>query len=189
MHMKAALEGSLEEYLEKEYQNCAKAVTYGVKTATNGLKQSLRAQVKNAGLGGRLANTWRGDVYPKSKNSVSAAGVVYTKAEKILDGFEYSSVIRSPNGFWLAIPTEAIPKRIRNKRMTPALYEQSKGVRLRFIYRAVGVSLLVHEQRKKTIIAFWLVPQVKMPKLINFESESATWQAKVPSLIMENWHE
>ena len=73
--------------------------------------------------------------------------------------------------------------------MTPALYEQTKGVRLRFIYRAVGVSLLVHEQRKKTIIAFWLVPQVKMPKLINFESESATWQAKVPSLIMENWHE
>lgn len=91
MRMKAALEGSLEEYLEKEYQNCAKAVTYGVKTATNGLKQSLRAQVKNAGLGGRLANTWRGDVYPKSKNSVSAAGVVYTKAEKILEGFEYSS--------------------------------------------------------------------------------------------------
>lgn len=189
MRMKAALEGSLEEYLEKEYQNCAKAVTYGVKTATNGLKQSLRVQVKNAGLGSRLANTWRGDVYPKSKNSVSAAGVVYTKAEKILEGFEYSSVIRSPNGVWLAIPTEAIPKRIRNKRMTPALYEQSKGVRLRFIYRAVGVSLLVHEQRKKTIIAFWLVPQVKMPKLINFESESATWQAKVPSLIMENWHE
>lgn len=56
--------------------------------------------------------------------------------------------------------------------MTPALYEQAKGVRLRFIYRAVGVSLLVHEQRKKTIIAFWLVPQVKMPKLINLKAKA-----------------
>lgn len=189
MRMKAALEGSLGEYLEKEYQNCAKAVTYGVKTATNGLKQSLRAQVKNAGLGGRLANTWRGDVYPKSKNSASAAGVVYTKAEKILEGFEYSSVIRSPNGFWLAIPTESIPKRIRNKRMTPALYEQAKGVRLRFIYRSHGVSLLVHEQKKKTIIAFWLVPQVKMPKLIHFEAEDEKWQKRLPTLILQNWRD
>lgn len=189
MRMKAALEGNLEEYLEKEYQDCAKAVTTGIKTATTGLKQSLRSQVKNAGLGSRLANTWRGDIYPKSKNSISAAGVVYTKAEKIMEGFEYSSVIRSQSGFWLAIPTDAIPKRIHNKRMTPALYEQAKGVRLRFVYRSIGVSLLVHEQRKKTIIAFILVPQVKMPKLINFESESIAWQTKVPSLIMENWHE
>lgn len=141
-------------------------MTYGVKTATNGLKQSLRAQVKNAGLGGRLANTWRGDVYPKSKNSVSAAGVVYTKAEKILEGFEYSSVIRSPNGFWLAIPTKAIPKRIRNKRMTPALYEQTKGVRLRFIYRAVGVSLLVHEQRKRRLSHFGLCHRLKCRNLL-----------------------
>lgn len=189
MRLKASLEGKLDEILEKEYQSAAKAVTAGIKTATNGLKMSLRTQVKASKLGTRLANTWRGDVYPKAKNSISAAGVVYTKAEKILEGFEVSSVIRSQNGFWLAIPTTAIPKRTHNKRMTPVLYEQAKGVRLRFIYRSIGVSLLVHEQRKKTIIAFILVPQVKIPKLINFESESAAWQEKVPSLIMENWHE
>lgn len=54
MRMKAALEGSLEEYLEKEYQNCAKAVTYGVKTATNGLKQSLRLKLKTPVLAAGL---------------------------------------------------------------------------------------------------------------------------------------
>lgn len=187
MHLKAALEGKLDELLDKEYQNAAKAVTAGIKTATNGLKLSLRTQVKAAKLGTRLANTWRGDVFPKAKNSISAAGVVYTKAQKILEGFEYASVIRSQNGFWLAIPTLAIKKRVFNKRMTPALYEKSKGVRLRFIYRANGASFLVHEQKKKTIIAFILVPQVKMPKLINFETESEKWQAQVPTLIMENW--
>jgi hypothetical protein len=38
MHLKAALEGKLDELLDKEYQNAAKAVTTGIKTATNGLK-------------------------------------------------------------------------------------------------------------------------------------------------------
>ena len=74
MCLKAAVEGSLVEYMEREYQNCARAVTKGVSLAANGLKIAMRTQVKSAGLGSRLANTWRGDVYPKAKNSVSAAG-------------------------------------------------------------------------------------------------------------------
>ena len=189
MRLKAAVEGSLVEYMEREYQNCARAVTKGVSLAANGLKIAMRTQVKSAGLGARLANTWRGDVYPKAKNSISAAGVVYTKAQKIMEGFEYQTVVRGKDGLWLAIPTAAISKRIRNKRMTPALYERSKGVRLRFVYRKNGASLLVHEQKRKTIIAFVLVPQVRMPKLINFAAESAKWQAKLPSLILENWRE
>ena len=44
-------------------------------------------------------------------------------------------------------------------------------------------------KKKKTVIAFILVPQVKMPKLINFATESERWQEKVPSLILENWSE
>ncbi len=189
MCLKAAVEGSLVEYMEREYQNCARAVTKGVSLAANGVKIAMRTQVKSAGLGSRLANTWRGDVYPKAKNSVSAAGVVYTKAQKIMEGFEYQTVVRGKDGLWLAIPTAAISKRIRNKRMTPALYEKSKGVRLRFVYRKNGASLLVHGQKRKTIVAFVLVPQVRMPKLINFAAEGAKWQAKLPSLILENWRE
>ena len=189
MRLKAAVEGSLVEYMEREYQNCARAVTKGVSLAANGLKIAMRTQVKSAGLGSRLANTWRGDVYPKAKNSVSAAGVVYTKAQKIMEGFEYQTVVRGKDGLWLGIPTAAISKRIRNKRMTPALYEKSKGVRLRFVYRKNGASLLVHGQKRKTIVAFVLVPQVRMPKLINFAAEGAKWQAKLPSLILENWRE
>lgn len=187
MYLKAAKEGSLAEIMEHEYQTCAKAVTKGISAATNGLKTAMRSQVKSSGLGSRLANTWRGDIYPKSKNSISAAGVVYTKAQKIMEGFEHQTVIRGKNGLWLAIPTDAIPKRIRNKRMTPALYEKSKGIRLRFVYRPNGTSFLVHEQKRKTIIAFTLVPQVKMPKLIHFETEGDKWQAKLPSLILQNW--
>lgn len=106
-----------------------------------------------------------------------------------MQGFEYASIIRGKNGLWLAIPTDAIPKKARGKRMTPGLYEQMKGVRLQFVYRRNACSLLVHTKKKKTVIAFILVPQVKMPKLINFESESERWQNKVPSLILQNWSE
>lgn len=189
MRLKAAFEGNLQEFMEKEYQNAAKAVTTGIKQATDGLKLAMRSQVKSSGLSSRLANTWRGDVFPKAKKSISAAGIVYTKAPTIMEGFEFETVIRGKNGLWLAIPTEAIKKKIYGKRMTPALYEQWKGVKLRFVYRPHSASLLVHEQKKKTIIAFILVPQVTMPKLINFSTESVKWQDKVPELILRNWNE
>ena len=189
MQLKLALQGNLSETMERHYRNGAKAVTLGIRSATDGLKLEMRRQVKSAGLSTRIANTWRGVVYPKGKNSIKAAGSVYSNAEKIMSGFEYQTVIHSENGTWLAIPTDAIPKRAMGKKMTPALYERSKGVRLQFVYRSHGCSLLVHTKKKKTVIAFLLVPQVKMPKLINFETESQRWQANLPSLILQNWRD
>ncbi len=187
MQLKLAIQGKLSEVLETHYQNGAKAVTSGITSATNGLKTSMRNQVKSAGLSTRLANTWRGDVYPKSKSSISAAGQVYSNAQKIMQGFEYQTTISGKNSNWLAIPTDAIAKKIRGVKTTPALYEQAKNCKLTFVYRTSGVSLLVHSKKKKSIIAFILVKQVKMPKIINFETESQKWQSQVPSLILRNW--
>ncbi len=187
MQLKLAIQGKLSDTLERHYKNGAQAVTVGIRTATDGLKNSMRGQVKSAGLSSRLANTWRGVVYPKGKSSLKAAGEVYSNAEKIMAGFEYQTTIRSSSGTWLAIPTPAIPKKALGKKITPALYERMKGVKLQFVYRSRACSLLVHNKKKKTVIAFFLVPQVKMPKLINFETESKRWQNNIPSLILENW--
>lgn len=189
MRLDVILQGKLSEYLESEYKKGAEAVTKGITNATDGLKNAMRSQVKSSGLSNRLANTWRGNVYPKGKKSISAAGVVYSKVPKIMVGFEYQTVIRGKDGFWLAIPTPAIPKKIGSKKTTPALYEKIKGIRLRYIYRSNQASLLVHEQKRKTIIAFWLVPQVKMPKLIHFETEGEKWQKRLPTLILQNWRD
>ena len=101
MRLNAALQGSLSEYLQHEYQQGAEAVTIGIKTATDGLKNAMRSQVKSSGLSNRLANTWRGNVYPKGKKSISAAGVVYSNAPKIMAGFEYQTVIRGKK--WLLV--------------------------------------------------------------------------------------
>ena len=48
----------------------------------------MRRQVLSAGLGQRLANTWRDAVYPKGTISTRAAAVVYTRASKIMEGFD-----------------------------------------------------------------------------------------------------
>ena len=189
MHLDVILQGKLSDFLETEYKKGANAVTKGITNATDGLKNAMRSQVKSSGLSNRLANTWRGNIYPKGKKSISAAGIVYSKAPKIMAGFEYQTVIRGKNVFWLAISTEAIPKRALGKKMTPEIYEKSRNTKLRFVYRSHGASLLVHERKKKSLIAFWLVTQVKMPKLIHFQTEGEKWLSRLPTLILQNWRD
>ncbi|MFG5121617.1 DUF6441 family protein, partial [Methylorubrum sp. POS3] len=55
---RAALKGTDEQI--------ARSVTAGMRAVTDGLKEDLRADVREAGLGQRLANTWRGQTFPKA---------------------------------------------------------------------------------------------------------------------------
>jgi hypothetical protein len=125
MRLKAAFEGKLQEYMKAEFATAERAVTLGVREATDGLKISMRRQVTSAGLGQRMANTWRGDLYPRGQNSIRAAGMVYTKASRIMEGFENAAVIRSKDGWWLAIPTPNAPKRgVGGKRINPSNFPE-----------------------------------------------------------------
>ena len=216
MKLKAAITGNLDNYLKAELLKAEKAVTNGIKAATTGLKNAMRNQVISSKLGTRLAKSWRGDVYPRREFSLNAAGVVYTKAEKIMKSFNYASVIRSRDGYWLAIPTPdaKLSKSTFAKRITPGQFERRKGIRLRFVYQKHGPSLLVAENRKASysrktgqlagfrkasqsainsgrgitsVVMFFLVPQVKMPKLIRFEPEATKWHNRLPALIVKHW--
>ena len=215
MRLKAAIDGDLKQYMKEEYQTAEHAVTLGIREATTGLKMAMRRQVHSSGLGGRMANTWRGDIYPRGKNSIRAAGLVYTKASKIMAGFDEGTVIKSKDGWWLAIPTPNAPKRgMGGKRINPSNFPEHRYGKLRFVYRRNGPSLLVVEnlqasysrktgdmrgfrkasQRNlktgrnlSTAVMFWLVPQVKLPKLIRFDEEAKRWYDKLPRLILKNW--
>jgi len=216
MRLKAAIEGDLKQYMKEEYQTAERAVTLGIREATNGLKMAMRRQVHSSGLGQRMANTWRGDIYPRGQNSIRAAGVVYTRASKIMEGFDQGTIIRSKDGFWLAIPTPNAPKRIMGKKTTPGNYEKAKGTRLQFVYRANGPSLLVAREMqpsykprtgelrgfrkasKRTlstgrgltsVVMFWLVPQVKMPRHLSFQQQAQKWNSRIPQLILRHWPE
>ena len=215
MRLKAAFEGNLKEYMRAEYATAERAVTLGVRETTDGLKLSMRRQVTSAGLGQRMANTWRGDVYPKGQNSTRAAGVVYTKASRIMEGFEDAAVIRSKDGWWLAIPTPNAPKRgVGGKRINPSNFPEHSFGKLRFVYRSGKPSMLVVENARAsysrktgelrgfrkasdravskghgltTVVMFWLVPQVQLPRLITFNAEAKRWFDRLPQLILKNW--
>jgi hypothetical protein len=103
----AAIQGDLQALLKAELGTAERAVTAGVRAATDGLKTELRRQITGAGLGNRLANAWRGEVDPKSGQSIGAAGDVCSKARGLVRLYAEGAVIRSKRGLFLAIPTLA----------------------------------------------------------------------------------
>lgn len=141
MRLKAALVGDLNRYMALEIKRGGNAVESGVKFRTNRLKLAMRQDVFSEFKSRRLANTWRSKFY--KNQGLNAAGVVYTKAPHIMDGFERGGTVQSKDGFWLAIPTPSAPKKALGKRITPANFEKSTGIKLRFIYKPRGPSLLV----------------------------------------------
>jgi hypothetical protein len=79
-------------------------------------------------------------------------------------------------------------------------------LRLRFVYRRRGPSLLVADGRlnnrglgvasraktgrgRATVPIFLLVPQVKLPKRLDLARDADRAQAAVPGLIVANWVE
>jgi hypothetical protein len=127
-----------------------RAVTAAVREAGTSLKTAWRDQITGAGLGQRLANTIRSRQFPKGKTSLNAAALVWSKAPVVIGAQDAVPLIRSRNGFWLAIPTEAAGKPLRGGHISPRERERRNGLRLRFVYRRIGPSLLVTEGRLNT---------------------------------------
>ena len=184
-----------------------KAVSTTMTQAGASLKSSWRAQITGAGLGQRLANTIRSQTYPKGRNSLDAAALVWSNAPVIIGAHDTGPMIRSGSGFWLTIPLPAAGKAMGGRRITPGMWEQKTGLRLRFVYRSGGPSLLVADavrlntrgqaavSRSKTgrgqVTApiFLLVQQVKLPKRLDLMRDAERAQARVPGMIVANWLE
>jgi len=128
-------------------EQVARSVTTGMREVTTGLKLDLREDVREAGLGPRLANTWRGDTYPKTGASIEAAAYVYSNAPKLIDAFDRGVTIRAKGGKYLAIPTPDAGVRQVSKRrakgstdntLSPASWERETGAKLRFVPTKTG---------------------------------------------------
>jgi hypothetical protein len=78
LKLMASILGSLQADLQAELRDLERAVASGTREAGRGLKSELRRQVASAGLGQRLANSWRDKHYPNHK--LDAASLVYSKA-------------------------------------------------------------------------------------------------------------
>lgn len=105
----------------------AQIATAAMVEGTALLKNDLREDVVAAGLGRRLALTWRSKVYPEGgRNSLDPAGWVWTKSPKLIEVYENGAMIRPTGGRrYLALPSKNVPMKGRGKRMTPLDVELS----------------------------------------------------------------
>jgi hypothetical protein len=206
MRLKLEITPDLAAMMAAEIAAGERAVTAAVREAGTSLKTGWRGQITGAGLGQRLANTIRSEQFPKGKPSLNAAALVWSKAPVIISAHDTGPLIRSRNGFWLSIPTEAAGKSLRGGRISPREWERRTGLRLRFVYRRIGPSLLVAEARLSTrgravasrsrtgrgvatVPVFLLVPQVKLPRRLDLAREAERAHDAVPGLIVANWVE
>lgn len=207
MKLKLDVTPDLVVLMRQEVEAGQKAVSTTMAAAGTSLKSAWRLQITGAGLGQRLANSIRSQTYPKGRNSLDAAALVWSNAPVIIGAHESGPLIRSANGFWLAIPLPAAGKALGGKRMTPALWEKKTGMRLRFVYRKRGPSLLVADavrlntkgqaavsksktgRGQVTAPIFILVRQVKLPKRLDLARDAERAQAAIPGSIVRNWVE
>jgi len=206
MKLNVTITPNLAALMAAEIKAGEKAVTAGMREAGTQLKSDWRGQITQAGLGRRLSNSIRSQTYPKVGESIDAAALVWSKAPVIIGAHDTGPLIRSKDGFWLAIPTEAAGKGARGGRITPGEWERRRGLRLRFVYRRRGPSLLVAEGRLNargvgvasrsktgrglsTVPIFLLVRQVKLRKRLDLERDAAKAQAALPRQIVAKWVE
>lgn len=203
----------MKDVLGDLQNDLARDVTDAIGEVTTGLKAELREQMQAAGLGGKVANTWRGVTYPVGgRVSLSPAAFVFSKAPKIVDAFERAPVIRTINGRkYLAIPTENVPRTGArgHPRMTPAEVETAFNQDLKFkragngrliafidavggargFRRASGKQLGRFYRGKGAparhvqVVMFILTPTAKMPKRLNVDEAAAHWADLVPSIL------
>lgn len=212
----AAIVGDLRKYMADEIKNAETATMGGMKAAVDGLKGELRQQVVSAGLSQRLANTWRGRVYPEHGKSLEPAGFVWSKAPDIIRSFDEGLTIVPVNGAkYLAIPTENTPPRRRgggfgskgtfaNPFEVETIFNQDlkffrgkNGTVLAYVMAITSKSGKgfraptkgrVHQGRKaEPIIMFVLVPSAKMPKLLDVQAAGEKWQGAVAGLVLDAW--
>jgi len=196
---------------EQALDRARRDITGAMREATEHLKNMLRDQVEEAGMGARIARTWRFEVYPKGRAALNPAGEVWSKAPKIIDAFARGATIRPVNGGkYLWIPTKNVPKKGRNRRMTPEEVESSfnidfeyvpgrkRGTILAFIiavqaasgrgFRAASAGRLrgrkgLAPRKAKPVLMFVLVKDVKEPKLFDLDAAAAEGAAYFATLV------
>ena len=107
----------------------------------------------------------------------------------------------------MGLQVRARRRGLRGRRITPGEWERRRGLRLRFVYRRRGPSLLVADRarinkrgqavasRSKTgrnqVTApiFLLVPQMKLPKRLDLNRDAERALDGLPGLIVANWVE
>jgi hypothetical protein len=220
MKLDMRIQADLTGWVGSELARGAVAVTNVVRRTTRKIEKNLEAAIAEGGLG-RLARAMQSKVYP-DQPSLGAAGLIWAKGKntpRVLEAFATGATIRTRadgDATFLAIPTEAAPKRGRDgKRIEPDNWPNERYGRLRFVYRRSGPSLLVVDDLRArrgksggysrnvrkaktgetkvratgsaTVVMFVLVKQVRLRKRFDFEGTVRAGLEEMPGLIVGAW--
>lgn len=165
-------------------------LSQAVAEETRGVEQDLEGLTRVA-VRGRLWRAWASQSWPKGgAPAVNPKGEVYVNGGERTQGaitfVATSGRIRTDDGEWITIPTEAAKRRMRP--MTVTEYEAAHGVRLDMVYTERKFALLVDngtptsasnkagrktKARKKSIVVFILVPFVDFHARFSIEPVAA----------------
>lgn len=185
--IKVTIAGRFEEQAQRAALRLEVAATRAVGAASTELQAELRHETA-AALGPRVANAWRRRVYPERDTSIEPAALVWSKASRIVDGFDRGAPIRARRGRFLAIPTDAAPRYVgvgrTRKKVTPALLEEAGwdldiepigDGRWGIFAKRRGARTTTARRRKpgrvlrEAELVFVLVPMVRLPKRLNVD--------------------
>lgn len=206
MRLTTKVDGDLRRLMDAEVRIGKMAALGAVAGVAAAIKEDWRGQIRSAGLGDRLTKSVQFEAYPKSGGSLNAAGLVWSKAKKIVGAFETGVEIRARGGKWLAIPLPAAGTGRGNGRFTPGEWERRRGVKLRFVYRPNGKALLVADGRlnkkgfgvesrsktgrgRATVPIFLLVPRVRLQKRLNLQSSADRIARTMGARLVSGWRD
>lgn len=210
MRFKVGMTDTLELMSQAE-ADVAAALTRAQRATTDALKADWRGQIRDAGLGSRLANTVQGRTYPLGGESLDPASWVFTKAGRIVDAFDRGPTILPTGGrFYLAIPTAQVPRRA-GKRMTPVeveaffdqdliIFRSRRGNLKAYVDvaysrfrrsqgRAYGRGTRVRTTRPKPKLVqmFTLVARTRLTKRLDIARLASSAAARYPGLLTQAW--
>lgn len=186
-------------------------LTRTARQMTASIKADLRAETVSGGLGPRVANAWRGETYPKGRDSMGPASYVKTNAPRIIDAFSRVQVILPTDGRrYLAIPTKNVPLKGRGRKMTPVEVEASfnqdlilrpsrtrRSAFLGFVnviqaknlkgWRRATAGRLAQGRAVKLVLMFVFVRSVKTRQRLDLAAVAARASAAYPGMLDANW--
>ena len=146
-----AVTGNLVKTMESRTQAYLDGLRDGTKASVDDAKAKLRRDAQAAGLGRRLAFTFRGDVYPARGRSYTPSGLLYSKAPHIAAGHADGATLRPRFARFLAIPIDGTPadgiRRKNGETHIEAFWRRYGNDSLRFVRRGNGQYQLVARLR------------------------------------------
>jgi hypothetical protein len=123
----SAVAGGFLRAITEGEKPIAKAATAAVREAAELAKAEGRASIAAAGFSRKWQNALRANVYPRGRDSMRAAALIYHKVP-YTEVFEHGAVIHGKPLLWLPLPNA--PFGAGGRRISPAKFRQQVGTPL-----------------------------------------------------------